>query len=161
MTFAVTTDFTNGTIANATEVNANFEDVEDEFNGTTTTNLVMAPIGAVVAWLKSYTNTPQTLPGGWVECNGQTLDDEDSVYDTQTIPDLNGDNRFLRGNSTSEGTGGTSSSAHTHDAEGTYRCSSTAAGTSMSSDGEITIGAATATNNLPPYYNIVWIMRIK
>ncbi len=66
---------------------------------------ILAPIGSIVAWLKSYANTP-ALPSGWVECNGQTLSDADSVYNGQAIPNLNGDNRFLRGNSTSGGTGG-------------------------------------------------------
>lgn len=74
--------------------------------------LVSPPIGSVTAWLKSYTNTP-ALPDGWVECNGQVLDDADSVYDGQTIPDLNGDARFLKGAATSGGTGGSSSHIHT------------------------------------------------
>lgn len=52
--------------------------------------------------------TPQ-LPDGWVECDGSVLSDSDSPYDGETIPDLNGGNRFLRGNSTSGGTGGASS----------------------------------------------------
>lgn len=63
-----------------------------------------SPIGSVTAWLKSYTNTP-SLPSGWVECNGQTLNDSDSPYNGQVIPDLNGENRFLRGNATSGDTG--------------------------------------------------------
>lgn len=60
----------------------------------------VVPIGSISAWHKSFTNTP-ALPDGWVECNGQVLSDADSVYNGQTIPDLNGDGRFLRGNSTS------------------------------------------------------------
>jgi len=28
---------------------------------------VLPPIGAVIAWLKSFNNVPQTLPSGWVE----------------------------------------------------------------------------------------------
>ncbi|MCP4595077.1 hypothetical protein, partial [Neptuniibacter sp.] len=61
---------------------------------------VTPPIGAIIAWHEDFTNTP-ALPDGWVECNGLPLDDPDSVYDGQTIPDLNGDERFLRGSSTS------------------------------------------------------------
>ena len=56
--FAVTNDFTNGTLANATEVNANFEDVEDLFNGNADSYVqapTMVPIGSVVAWLKTFT----------------------------------------------------------------------------------------------------------
>ena len=66
--------------------------------------LMALPIGTVLPWLKSLTNVPD-LPVGFVECSGQTLSDEFSPLDGQTIPDLNGDNRFLRGNSTSGGTG--------------------------------------------------------
>jgi hypothetical protein len=62
------TTFSSGTKAKASEVNYNF--------------YRLAPIGAVIAWLKSYTNTP-ALPDSWVECNGQTLSDAYSVYNGQ------------------------------------------------------------------------------
>jgi len=58
------------------------------------------PIGGIIAWHKTFANTP-ALTEGFVECNGQTLSDSDSPYDGQIIPDLNGDARFLRGGSTS------------------------------------------------------------
>lgn len=64
------------------------------------------PIGAVIAWLKTLSGTP-ALPGGWVECNGQTISDGDSAYNGVTLPNLNSTNRFLRGSTTSGGTGGT------------------------------------------------------
>lgn len=54
------------------------------------------PIGGIVAWHKTFPNTP-ALPAQFVECNGQTLSDGASPYDGQVIPDLNGDARFLRG----------------------------------------------------------------
>jgi len=75
----------------------------------------LVPVGAVISWLKSYTNTP-ALSGQFVECSGQTLSNADSVYDGQTIPDLNGGDRFLRGGATSGSTGGaaTADLAHTH-----------------------------------------------
>ena len=41
------------------------------------------------------------LPWGWVECNGQTLNDADSPLDGLAIPDLNGERMFLRGGETS------------------------------------------------------------
>ena len=37
------------------------------------------------------------LPEGWVECNGQVLDDTESPLHGQMIPDLNAAGRFLRG----------------------------------------------------------------
>ena len=151
---------------------------------------VLSPIGSIVAWLKSYTNTPQTLPTGWVECAGQTLSDADSVYNGQVIPDLNGDNRFLRGNATSGGTGGSATMAHGH-GPGTLELFSDqsfaddASGARIMEDregngdlhvignntGNIahvckrdlegTSAGASNDENKPPYYNVVWIMRIK
>ena len=79
----------------------------------TQTQTNLAPIGAVMPWLKSFTNTP-ALIDGWEECNGQVLSDADSIYNGQTLPDLNGNNQFLRGNSTSGATGGSETMAHTH-----------------------------------------------
>ncbi|MDH3973366.1 MAG: hypothetical protein OEV42_03710 [Deltaproteobacteria bacterium] len=71
----------------------------------------VVPIGSVTAWHKSFENTP-VLPDGWVECNGQVLDDAASPYNGQTIPNLNLTNQsdslngytngaFLRGGETS------------------------------------------------------------
>lgn len=74
--------FTQGTKAKASEVNNNFE--------------VVVPIGAIIAWHKDFANTPD-LPDHFVECNGQTLDDTDSPFHGQTIPDINGDGRFIKG----------------------------------------------------------------
>ena len=60
----------------------------------------VAPVGSTIFWHKTMTNTPE-LPASWVECNGQTLNDEDSVYHGQVIPDINGEDRFIRGSATS------------------------------------------------------------
>lgn len=119
---------------------------------------IVAPIGAVMGWLKSFTNTPQTLPVGFVECNGQVLSDGDSVYDGQTLPDLNGDNQFLRGNSTSGGTGGSETMAHTHSI--TFEANGVNTG-GIATSRAATTGQASNTENRPPFYNMVWIMRIK
>jgi len=54
------------------------------------------PIGTILAWHKNLTGCP-ALPAGWVECNGGTLDNVDSPFHGQAIPNLNGDKRFLRG----------------------------------------------------------------
>ena len=58
------------------------------------------PVGTIMAWHKSLTGTPALLTS-WVECSGQVLSDSESVYDGVTIPDLNGEARFLRGSATS------------------------------------------------------------
>ncbi len=139
-------------------------------------NGAIVPIGGVTAWLKSFENTPP-LPSGFVECNGQTLYDSDSVYDGQAIPNLNGNNNFLRGNLISGGTGGsdTIDLAHAHAVSGTTGAEGGIARLldlgyeyyftqrfhqhtfSTTSDSSLSPSQST----LPPYYDIVWIMRIK
>lgn len=58
------------------------------------------PVGTITAWHKNMRGTP-VLPNGWVECNGQILSDSKSVYNGSTIPNLNGEGRFLRGSGSS------------------------------------------------------------
>jgi len=60
----------------------------------------LPPIGAIVAWHRDMTGVPD-LPDGWLECNGQVVDDEASPLYRQTLPNLNGEKRFLRGGSPS------------------------------------------------------------
>ena len=127
----------------------------------------ITPIGAVIAWLKSFTNTPN-LPDGWVECDGSVLSDGDSVYDGQTLPDLNGDNRFLRGNSTSGGTGGQDVNSHTHSATTsapsatlTYLSESGSTYATGSHTHTVNTSVPSDTENRPPFYNVVWIFRFK
>lgn len=147
---------------------------------TPTTILTAAeavPVGAILPWLKSFTGTP-SLPTGFVECDGQVLNDADSVYNGETIPDLNGDNRFLRGNATSGATGGSETMAHTHTgtASGTtgnqsstqqlvYSPGSTTSAGAVphthSFSDSFTTSAASNAENRPPYHNVVWIMRVK
>jgi len=120
----------------------------------------MLPVGSVIAWLKSYTSTPSTLPGGWMECDGSTISDADSPINGVTVPDLNGNNYFLRGNSTSGGTGGSETADYDHNHNNT-----TSANWDSDTDGAITSTDATTTldgqENRPPFYNVVWIMRFK
>lgn len=122
------------------------------------TLIAVVPIGGVIAWLQDYTNTP-ALPANFVECNGQVLSDAASVYNGQTIPDLNGDARLLKGAASS---GTASTTAHTHGVVGTTSTESNASATGVNgphSHGvNFTSGAASATNNT---YTVVWVMRIK
>lgn len=134
-------------------------------SSSSSSSTIIAPIGTILPWLKSYTNTPQALPTGWVECDGAVLSDGDSVYDGQTLPDLNG-GEFLRGAATSGGTGG--SSTHTHTVSGgtggpSQSSSVDAAGATARATDSHTHAVATtdATSTLPTYYNVVWIIRIK
>lgn len=63
-------------------------------------NRVSVPVGGIIAWHKSLVGCP-TLPEQFEECNGQVINDTDSPFDGQTLPDLNGDARFLRGGAVS------------------------------------------------------------
>lgn len=86
----------------------------------TDSNLIGVPIGGIIWWHKALAGTP-TLPTSFVECNGQVLNDADSIYDGLTMPDINVDGRFIRGNATSgtEQAADTLIPAHTHGA-GSY-----------------------------------------
>jgi len=82
--------FTGGTPISAADMNENILHLY--------TNQV--PVGTIMAWHKSMTNTP-ALPTNWVECNGQTISDADSPYNGQAVPNLNSTGRFLHGGTTS------------------------------------------------------------
>ena len=129
--------FTSGTKAKSSEVNSNFDFVD-----------ALVPIGIILPWAKTLTGVP-ALSDNFVECNGQVLSDAESPLDGQTIPDLNGDNRFLRGNSTSGGAGGATSHTHTTD------------DASVTSGGASRVRSINPSDHLPPYYDVVWIMRVK
>jgi hypothetical protein len=72
------------------------------------------PIGAILAWHGSFPRTP-VLSQGWAPCNGQTLVDVASPYNGQTLPNLNGDARFLRGSLSSGGLQADQLQHHEHD----------------------------------------------
>lgn len=129
-------------------------------NGVVTVSIAathIAPVGSVVAWMKSLPGTP-ALPANWVECNGQTLNDAGSVYNGQIIPELNGSSdatkRFLRGSAQSGVTGGAASHVHGHGASSrTFDAQSGAAA--------LTGINAESVPTIPPFYEVVWIIRVK
>lgn len=109
-----------------------------------------SPVGAILAWVKDMPGVPP-LPDGWLECNGQTISDPESPMNGQAVPNLNG--RFLRGYTTSGGVGG--SQTHNH-----FVSPSSGQG----NNGFYQCGPCYYTNyadHLPPYYNVVWIIKIK
>jgi hypothetical protein len=130
------------------------------------------PIGSIIAWHKSFPNTPG-LPVGWVECNGQVISDAASVYNGQTVPNLNSDTQdgsvasgmFLRGASTS-GTlqddatalNGLSVTSRTNDG-------STVGGGGSGAVGNNTPGnvnlLSSDTETRPANMTVVWIMKIR
>ncbi|MCP4129741.1 MAG: hypothetical protein GY754_01875 [bacterium] len=84
---------------------------------------VVAPVGSIQAWHKTLDESLE-IPAGWVECNGQVVNDTESDYDGLTVPDLNGEGRFLRGGAVSgeleedatavNGLGADSGGSHAH-----------------------------------------------
>jgi len=77
-----TNTFTNGTLADADEVNANFQDVLDflngDYNSYTKTAPILSPIGSIVAWHKTFGSaetgtTDGTTPNKLVQ-SGQNFD---------------------------------------------------------------------------------------
>ena len=141
-----------GQVLNASDVNTSIGEV-------------YVPIGTVIPWAKSISGTP-TLSAYWAECNGQTVSDAESPFNGQTLPNLNGNNNFLRGATTSGTTGG--AATHVHAISGTTSAAVNAntAGTSnniapSASHTHTYSGAFAAGNNLPAYYNAVMIIRIK
>jgi hypothetical protein len=126
------------------------EDIDDSLDD------VIPPIGGIIPWLKSFTGVPQTLPDSYVECNGQIIYDADSPLNLKTLPNLNSTNTFLRGNTTSGGTGG---GAHGHTASTLdHSANVNGAGTSGFSSSTLTLVSKTAN---PSYMDVVYIMRKK
>ena len=123
-------------------------------------SLANVPIGTIIPWAKNLTGVP-ALPEGWLECNGQTVDDPQSPLNGVALPNLNGGNKFLRGNTTSGGTGGSSSVSHYHNViyntakYGVYNGDTSVVYTVDSATSSTTI------NTQPQYYDVVWIMRVR
>lgn len=122
----------------------------------TTVGGSQVPIGAILNWLKSFTGTP-SIPAGFKECDGTAVSDANSPLNGQTVPNLNGGNRFTRGTS---GTTGTTGGAATHTHTDTFASSSNNGSSFHRSDISGT-RTTTSASSLPPYYQVVKIIRIK
>jgi hypothetical protein len=119
----------------------------------------LPPVGSIHAWDKSRANTP-ALGGCYAECNGQVLNLPGSPFHGQSLPDQNTAQLFLRGALTSGTTGG--SLTHTHDIEvgsGYDGVNVDNGGSGQALDANpksTTLGGA-----LPPFYEVVYVMRVK
>jgi len=128
------------------------------------------PIGSIIAWHKSLAGTPG-LQSEWVECNGQILNDTNSPYDGQSIPDLNnipssysGGGRFLRGGNVS-GTSQDASVMYPNDTSDTF-ANSDGPGPTVSPPLNAhtistLIAGTTGSTSRPVNMSVVWIMRVK
>lgn len=130
----------------------------DDFNKAVQ---VGVPVGGKVAWLKSLTGTPASLPAGWAECDGSTISDSDSPMNGQALPNLNSTHRMLRGSTTSGTTGG----AATHNFAHTHTATESDINRAGNADGDtyhtFVTDSQLGTVTSPKYYDVVWIMRYK
>ncbi len=123
------------------------------------------PIGSIQSWHKSFTNTP-ALTSDWVQCDGQVLNDGDSPYDGQTIPDLNGESRFLRGSAVSGTNQAEDFKSHTHsitrDLDGSVGSGvEFAANQGISNFQPAITEAQGGAETRPINMSVVWIIKIK
>ncbi len=143
---------TDGTLADNSDTAIPTEKAVKTYVDNQTVGTV--PVGSVISWLKSFPNTP-SLPDNFVECNGQTLSDVDSPYNGQLIPNLNGASgaikRFLRGSMASGSTGG--SDTHSHGLQ--------LGNTTVTSGSPGYCKGIYGSSNVPSYYEVVWVMRIR
>ncbi len=123
------------------------------------------PIGTILPWAKNLAGVP-AIPDNFVECNGQILDDPESLLHGQIMPNLNGFNggtqRFLRGSTTSGAKGGSDTHSHTGSTGGVAGWS----GKNHVQSGSNGIQhyhdfVTDESSSLPSYYEVVWIMRVK
>jgi len=145
-------------------------DIDSDFYTKTSVNDLLLPVGSIVGWPKSLSGTPQTLPGSWIECDGSTISDAESPFNGFAVPALNS-GRFLRGASTSGSVGGSTSSTHTHSLKtdgGNWLAlagSNTAGMGNMNKTTDSGVKSqelnSASISTLPPYYEVVWIIRIK
>lgn len=136
-----------------TAYNALGQDIQRNEIDSTAWSCIL-PIGTILPWAKTLTGTP-ALPANFVECNGQVLNDAGSIYNGLTMPALNAANRFLRGNTTSGGTGG--GGTHNHQISGSYRSVQSGGSYTNVWDGT----NSTSATNEPAYMDVVWIIKIK
>jgi hypothetical protein len=115
----------------------------------------VVPVGAIIAWHKNW--PAPALPPEFLECNGQTISDAESPLNGSAVPDLNATHCFLRGHTVSGDTGGAETHSHTIPSLNHNLDSPDAGG----SGDTLTTDATDETSSLPPYAEVVWIIRIK
>jgi hypothetical protein len=133
------------------------------------------PLGTIVAWAKSFVGIPSNLSDGWMEANGQVVSDLGSPLNGLTLPNLNGASSgtqyFLRGCTASGATGGCDIVSHSHCLSGNTD-QATASGSYTTGSPNCAIGshchglsgacASTCSpSDLPSYYQVVWLFKIK
>lgn len=132
-------------------------------------------IGDMKPWHKNFGAGTQSLPWGWVEMDGTVISDSESPFDGETLEDLNGDARFLRGAATSGTEQADAFQGHAH-GDGTninkddnnmgggasevVRSTGGGVAQQIMSDG-VNGTPRTASETRPINMSVVWIMKIK
>jgi len=135
-----TLDWVPGEVLYAAELNETLEDT-------------MPPIGSIIAWNKNYSGSVPSINSGWLECDGSVISDADSPFNGDTMPDLNSNKYFLSGSVGSGGTGGASEHYHTM----TYNARNAEQGGGYA----LRTTQTSSELHLPPFYTVIWMMRIK
>ncbi len=113
--------------------------------------LSQVPIGGTIGWYKNTPGVP-ALPANFVECNGQFLDDPESLLHGQMMPDMNtGVQRFPRGGLVSGLTGGIDTFA-------TASADNSGLGTPFT---VVTPDFSPGAVPIPPYQTTVYVIRVK
>lgn len=139
----------------------------------------MVPIGSIIAWTDNITGTP-ALPSSFKLCDGSTISDSESPMNGQTLPDLNGDERFLRGSGTSGTTQADAFQGHRHTVINNYvplRSDGAGGNTHTAGTATAVVNASdfvgdprtdgtngtprTASETRPINMSVKWVMRIK
>jgi len=143
----------SGKLAINSELSTGYDSYGNETNKFITRAGV--PLGGVIGVCISLTGCPSVL-GNFQLCNGGAISDTDSPFNGQNTPDLITANRFIRFNSTSGGTGGSSNHSHSYH--------SPIAGSNpwqAYAPGGTSDGLTDTTSTLPPYYDLAPYIRIK
>lgn len=124
-------------------------------DGSKLTNVVgIVPVGGVIQWAKDIAGVP-SLPANFQECDGTVI--SSGPMSGQNTPDYNSANAFPRGNTTSGGTGGATTHTHTVPATNlSYRNNLDASRNNYLTNNQVT----SADSHLPPYVDMVFVMRI-
>lgn len=148
------TDWADGDVLTHTDLNDTLSVTMTYY--TNAVNYSLPPVGSILPYHISWAGSNGTIPAGWKDCDGSQINDVDSPMNNQFVPALNGNSDstklFLKGNTTSGGTGG--STTHTH----TYSLSDYMNPTTNTYRAKMTFKTA---STIPPYFEIRWIMRIK
>ncbi len=113
-------------------------------------SFALVPIGGVVLWHKDMGGTPG-LPANFRECDGSPVNDPESPYDGQSLPDYNTSGRFPRAGTASGQTGGI-------DTFGTATAESFAGGTPLN---VVSPDFSPGATPIPPFATFVFVMRVK